>query len=269
MARGKSIRITQNDRQEYARLVRNSKAKINRIRKKFNLDLSNEIELPSIESFSSRKQFNEWKQEISSFTNRNNRNYQFVKNPYDVVASKKEIAEIERATKQAQRIAKKLQEEAKNKPFISGGKEQGTVGQQMLQMGKPNTAGITIPPDFDFNRIRNKEQLKSKKENMEKRSNPEYFDRRMETMKNNFMELLHSAFNSDADYLVEKLKDIPASDFYEMYLMFDEFSFNEYYQMEGIEDDSASLNDLRKMESYVEMYENGRINFDLKNFPSR
>lgn len=250
-------------------MVKNSKSKINRTRKKYGVNLDDVIELPSIEEFQTRKQFNEWKERASSFTNRNNLHYQFVKNVYDVVASKKEINDIERATKKAQKIAIKLSEDAKNKPFISGGKEQGTVGQQMLQMGKPNTAGIVIPPDFNFNKIRHQDQLKAKKENMEKRSNPDYFDKRMEKMKLNFMELLHNAFNSDADDLVDKLKDIPASDFYEMYLMFDEFSFNEYYQMEGIEGDDASLNDLRKMESYIEMYEQGRINMDLKDFPNR
>ena len=80
MPRNVSIRISQNDKQDYQRLVRNAKAKIRRVKKKYNRELSSSVELPSLSSFKSRKQYNEWKNEIKSFTNRGNTKYQFVKN---------------------------------------------------------------------------------------------------------------------------------------------------------------------------------------------
>ena len=163
MRRFTPIRITKNDAEEYRRLVRNSKAKIRRTSKNYGVDLSDEVELPSLDQFKTRKEFNEWKESVSNFTNRANTEYQFKKNEYGVVASKKEINQIERDTKRAQKIAEELQKKASEKPFISGGKEQGTVGQRMMQMGKPNTAGIYRPPDFNFDKIRSKKQLEEKK----------------------------------------------------------------------------------------------------------
>ena len=56
MPRNVSIRISQNDKQDYQRLVRNAKAKIRRVKKKYNRELSSSVELPSLSTFKSRKQ---------------------------------------------------------------------------------------------------------------------------------------------------------------------------------------------------------------------
>jgi len=226
--------------------------------------LSNETELPDIESFGSRSEYNKWKEKQQSFTNRANTKYQFKKNVYDVVASKKRLREIEKATKEAQRLAIHMTENATNKPFISGGKEQGTVGQRMLQMGKPNLAGITIPKDFDFNKVRNQQRLNQIEENMGKRSDPKHFDKRMETMKQNFMDILGFSYNSDADELIEKIRGIPTDDFYEMYLMFDEFDFD-LYSSENISA-VTDENNIDKMLSYITRYYRGDIDGKLKGF---
>lgn len=241
-------------------MVRNTKAKIRRTHKNYGVDLSDEIDIPSIENFKTRKEYNEWKEKVDSFTNRNNLNYQFKKNDYGVVASKKELNQIERATKQAQRVADELREKANKKPFISGGKEQGTVGQRMLQMGRPNTAGIYRPPDFDFDKIRSKKQLEEKKKNMEERSNPNFIDERAERLKQNYYETLEKFFNSDADDLIDRIKEIPADDFFELFLQFDEFQFDFLYTEE------QSQNTLNKLMSVIEQYNDGKINMDLKGF---
>lgn len=258
------IRVTKADRDEYKRLVANTKAKIRRTNKKYGVDLSHEVVIPDLEQFATREGYNKWKEEIRSFTNRANTNYQFVKNEYGVVASKKRINEIKKETKEAQRLAIHMTENATNKPFISGDKVQGTVGQRMMQMGRPNVAGITIPKDFDFSKVRNPQRLEQIEQNMKKRSNPKYFDKRMETMKENFMTILGLSFNSDADELIEKLKGIPAEDFYEMYLMFDEFDFD-LYSSENISAITDEGN-IEKMLGYIDRYQRGDINFDLKEF---
>lgn len=247
--------------------MRNSKAKIRRTAQNYGVDLSKEIQLPSIEDFKTREEFNEWKHKQKSFTSVANRNFQFRKNEFGVVASKKEIDEIERATKKAQRIAKQLAKQAVNKPFISGGKEQGTVGQRMLQMGKPNTAGIYVPKDFDFDKVRSRKQLLDKKKNMEERSSEKFFDKRMEQMKKNFIEILEKSLNTDADELIRRLQDVPAEDFYEMYLMFDEFDFA-LWDSDGIifGNHEEAMSHVSKMLTYVDRYESGKLNMDLKGF---
>lgn len=265
MRRNPPIRITKNDRQEYARLVRNTKAKIKRTLKNYGIDLSNEIQIPDIEDFKTREAFNEFKHKQKSFTSVANRHYQFKKNEYGVVASKAEIAEIERNTKRAQKIADKLIKEAEKKPFVAGGKEQGTIGQRMKQMAHPqNLTGISRPKDFDFNKVRSRKQLEQKMKNMEERADEDFFDKRMEKMKENLIDLLEKTFNSDAKDLVDKLKNIPPDDFYEMFLMFEELTFDYIYTSEA--DGSEANNYVSKIMSYVERYENAQINMDMKGF---
>ena len=105
MARPPRIRITQNDRAEFARLARNAKAKVRRTFKNYGIDLTGEVDIPTLDDFKTRKQFNEWREKVESFTNRNNLNYQFVKNDFGVSASKKELNDIARDVKKAQRLA--------------------------------------------------------------------------------------------------------------------------------------------------------------------
>lgn len=222
-----------------------------------------EVQLPKLESFATRAEFNKWKDSIKSFTNRNNTRYQFVENKYGVIASKAEINKITRDTERAQRVAKKLAKDAANKPFIAGGKVQGTVGQQMLQMGKPETAGIVIPPKFDFNKINTRKQLEAKKKSMEERSSPEFFDKRMERMKENFIEALNKTFNSDAHELANMIKSLSPRDFYEMYLEFEEFKFAQIYLAELTGQDTDDY--VEKLKSDIELYKRG-VNKDLRGF---
>ena len=263
--RSPQIRVTSNDKTEYARLVRNAKAKINRTKKNYGIDLSNEVDLPDLENFQSRKQYNEWREKLQSFTNRNNQRYQFVKNKFGVVATQSEITRMELANARERRIAEQIIKEAEKKPFISGGKEQGTVEQRMLQMGRPNAAGISMPPKFDFSKIRTRDTFVRKKKRAKERGGRQYYDRRMEKMKQTFIEQLEEAFNSDADYLTELIKKMSAQDFYEVYLQFDEFDFNIFYPI-GDDNDDSHLRQVRQMEGYIEDYFKGKIDMDFRGF---
>ena len=241
-------------------MARNANSKLKRTAKNYGIDLSDEIQIPKQSDFKTRKEYNQWKEQIRDFTNRNNTKYQFQKNEYGVVASKREINEAKRATKQAQRIADKMSKKMAKKPFHSGGKVQGTVEQRMLQMGKPNVGGIYRPPNFDFNKIRSRKQFTEKLENMKERSNPNFIDARSQRLKENYYRTLEEHFNSDADNLIDEIKQIPADDFFELYLMYDEFQFDYIYTEE------QSQATLTKLESVVEAYKNGKINMDLKGF---
>ena len=264
MARPPQIRITKNDRAEYARLARNTKAKIRRTEKNYGIDLSGEIEIPNIESFQTREQFNEWKQKQASFTNRHNLHYQFRKNEYGVVASKKRISDIERNTKRAQRIAEEFNEKLKDKPFFVAGKQHGTVEQRMLMMGKPNQIGLSRPPDFDFSKIKTERQLRMKEESMQEKNDLRFVSERLQRMKTNFIKKVEESFNSDADELVELLKGIPADDFYELYLMSDSFEFDLFYtnELEG----HSHNHQIMEMMEVVNQYYSSEINMDLKGF---
>lgn len=260
MGRPKSIRFTKNDKTEYDKLVRNSKAKIKRTFKNYGIDLSNEITIPKVSDFKTRKEFNEFKSQIKNFTNRNNTNYQFVKNKYGVVASKKEINEARRTANIARRVAKKVEKQVANKPFMQGGKESGTVKQRMLQMGKPNVAGIYIPPKFDFDKIHSRRQFTEKVENLTERSDPQFLNKRAEKMKENYIKSLNENFNSDSNDVIQMVLQVPASDFFELYIMNDEMEFAYHYTEE------EGLTHLAKISSVLTKYFAGEVNMDLKGF---
>lgn len=260
MARPKRIRITKNDVGEYKRLVKNTKAKISRTLKNYGIDLSSEINIPSLEDFKTRKQFNKFKEEVRSFTNRNNTAYQFVKNKYGVVISKKELNKIKRDSKLAQTQAKKVQNKAAKLPFIADGEVVSTVGQRSQLMGKPNTGGITIPKDFNFDTIQSNYQLDKKKKNLEDRSKPDFFNKRAELLKENYIKAIRENYNSLGDELIEEIKDVDANDFFELFIQHDDLQFEYVYTEEQNEES------LEEKMNVIERYKRGEISMDLKGF---
>lgn len=242
------FRIGQKTKEEYNRQVRNTKAKIRRVEKNYGVDLSTKIDIPSLDSFDSRSEFNQWVKKAERFRNRSVTDYQFEKNEYGVVASKKQLNKIERKTRKAQKLADKKIEELEDKPFYSGGKEQGTVGLQ-----RPSKSGIYRPHDFDFSQVRSRQRLREIEESMDRKSDTLYYDERSKRMQENFINALEGSFNSLADELIEKIKNIPPDDFYQLYLMFDEFDFD-YFDTDGqnVEADETAIGQMMK---YIEMYE--------------
>lgn len=258
-----NIRILSRDKAEYQRLMKNIKAKIKRTQKNYGVDLTGEVDIRPLSTFKSRKEFNKWKEEMLSFTNRGNLDYQFEKNRYGVVASKRELFKAKEHTRKAQRIATDIQSKVRELPFISGGQVEGTVGQRMLQVKKPNAMGVYVPDDFEFDKYRSREYLEKRFKNLEKRADPNIFDVRTNQMLENFIEILELSFNSESDELIELLKDIPPQDFLEIYMQFDEFDFD-LYDSDGqmVDADTGTIN---QMISNLEMYYRGEVNFDLRN----
>ena len=249
------FRVGEKTKQEYKRQARNTQAKINRVKKNYGVDLSSKIDIPSLDSFNSRSEFNQWVKQVERFRNRSASDYQFEKNEYGVVATKKQLNKIERQTRKAQKLADEKIKSLEDVPFYSGGKEQGTVGLQ-----RPAKSGIYRPNDFNFNKVMSRQRLREIAEAMEKKSKPEYYDERLIRMKQNFIAILEGSFNSLADELVNRIKDIPPDDFYQLYLMFDEFDFD-YFDTDGqsITADETSVGQMLK---YIDMYERGDINME-------
>jgi hypothetical protein len=247
-------------------LAKNTKTKVRTTLKKYGVDLSSEVELPSIESFETRDQFNEWKNKQSSFTNKANTRYQFKKNDYGVVASKFEINNIVKDVKTAQRIADKKIKESKNKPIISGGKIQGTQGQKLLGMATKTVGGITRPKDFNFGGVKNQSRFNEIKENAKKRADPDFVDKRAERMRDTYIQELEKAFNSDADDVIKNFKLMPVEDFLELYNMNVDFQFDLFYRMKYL-DTNEKDDVLVKLESVVSKYYDDELNplFKLRN----
>lgn len=264
MAKITPIRIRKKDREEYKRLVRNSRAKINRIKKNYGIDVSSDVKIPSLDDFTTRQEYNAWKEQQQKFTSRTNLDYQFIKNKYDVVISKREKQEIERDTKKAQRLAKEMLKDVDKRAFVSGGKKQGTVGQRMLQVDKPNLTGIYVPADFNFDAIPTRSAFDSRKANIRSRTDRKTFDERKERMKDNFIRAVEGSFNSEANKLIKELGKLSGSEFYDMWLSFNEFDFQDFdSDGQNVDADEGQIN---QMLSYLEQYEKGQIDLPLINF---
>lgn len=266
MARTKTIRITKNDRTEYQRLVRNARAKISRTRKKYGVDLSQEVNLPKLEQFKTRSQFNKWKQHVSSFTNRHNMRYQFQKNKYGVVASKSELLEMETLRRRQIALAKREVEKIKDRPIFHKGEQISTVGERMLHFAKPSkVTGIRIPTPFNFDSVQSQRKLKEMKELAEYRLEKGGYEDRKELMKSNFKKAVIGSFNLEGIEIASLLDTLTGSEFYDLYISFEDvFNFEEY-DSEG-QIITATLGNLNRMKEVILEYKQGKSDIDYESF---
>lgn len=229
MARSPKIRITRKDKHEYRRLVNNTRAKIRRVKKTHNIDLSNEINIPDLQDFTARKDFNAFKENMQRFTNRGTKDYQFVKNRYGVSASKGELARAKEATEKAQIRAKEEIERVRKNPLYRKGKQtQYTVDTNIMMVGEGEATGIHVPVDFDFEKINTRKRLVDRLDSVEAKSDDQYYDKRKEQMKDNYIQLLEEGLNSYADEVIEEIKEMSGEGFYQMWLQVGEIDFNLY-----------------------------------------
>ena len=265
MARTRPIRITENDRREFARLVRNSKAKIRRTARNYGIDLSAEVIIPdSIERFQYRSDFNRWKQQMESFTNRYNLRYQFVKNEHGVVISKADLNRIQRDERRARQNALRKRKELERN--LSE-----TYKRQRGMLKRPDLQGFSMPPEFDFSEIEHGWQLDYRSRQYSERADPRFYDERLETMKDNFIRSVEGtlgAIGEDRKDVIKKLRRLDPLDFYNLYQQeYDVMNF-QFWDSEGQIYDSSEqvLERLEQIVSALEKHENGETNDDLKNF---
>lgn len=264
MARSTPIRIREKDKREYQRLVKNTKEKIRYHKNKYGVDLSSEVNIPKLSEFNSRGEFNTFKSQMTSFTNRANTRYQFVKNKHGVVASKKEINYIKRKNKQAIEKTKKLREEIRNLPFFTKNKQEGKVKDEMKKMSEPDYGGVNVPQEFDFDKIEVREILDDKKKSYLDKIGPNFFEKKNTQMQENFIDVLEKSFNSNADKLIEEIEKLAPDDFFEVYMMNREFDFNLYY----VSEDEVDMNDgdINTMLKALRRYNEGEVDKSLKGF---
>jgi hypothetical protein len=251
-------------KKEYKRLVRNTKAKMKYVQEKWGVDLSYEIEIPSYAELDTPQEFDDFVEEMTAFTDRGNSHYQFDRNKNGMVYRLSEVERGNELTKQAQINAQEFIDRFKEKEYQIGGKDAGyTVGDRMTLYDKENAAGITVPNDFDIDVFETRSRLEGRLELLEEKSEGVFFDRSMRTMKENFMRSLKGSFNSEADDIIEMIDIMPEDDFFELFLMSAEFTFEDYASDGSIDGTREQAEMLR---SYLHEYYRGNIDMDLKGF---
>ena len=245
------IRISKKDEQEYKKLVRNAKAKIRRVKKQHNIDLTSEISLPSLSSFQNRKAFNAFKEDLNKFNKGLKNDYKIVKNEVGASFTKKEIKEYERKQKEAIRLAKEHYEK--------------TTAEQQKIFLKPNNLDIPRMKDWkELSRNNFNERLKM----LTKRADPEHFNERDRTFRDNYVNSIRGSFNDRevVNEIIEMIESIPPDKFYDIYKEYLEFFDFELFDSEGqhVDADDGHLAAIRLALSHTVNEE--RL---LKDFPDR
>lgn len=176
------------------------------------------------------------------------------------------IKRVEYLDKQLGKINDKTNERDADRPIVIGRNRvsNDTVLSQRL-MGKPNLA-LTVPiKPYVVTEETSLQAIESAIRVRENRLNPEWHEERKDIMKMNYMNSLIDLYNDEADEVIEKLKDLPSSDFYDLYQQFEAIDF--VYVPSGdnqpTEDEYESLSLLSQI---LDDFSNGKINTDGKVF---
>jgi hypothetical protein len=212
------IRITKKDEAEYKRLINNAKAKIRRVKKTHNIDLTDEIKLPSLSSFQNRKEFNNFKEDLNKFNKGLKNDYKIVKNDKGESFTRKEIKTYERKQKEAIELAKQHYEK--------------TTAEQQKIFLKPNN--LDIPRNIPWKDL-NRTNFNQRLENLTKRSDPKFFNDRDEQFQKNYIKSIQGSFNERevVNEIVDLINSIPPDKFYDIYKEFLEYFDFELFDSEG------------------------------------
>jgi hypothetical protein len=247
-------------------LVRNTKAKMRRVKRDYGLDLSYEIDIPSYSEVKSSETFDDFSEEMMSFTDRGNANYQFARNEKGMPYSKAELQRGLELREIAAVNAQNFIDRFKEKEYQINNQDAGyTVGDRMTLYEKENVAGITVPNEFDINAFESRNRLESRLETLEEKADGVFFDRSMRTMKENFMKSLKGSFNSTGDDIVEMIDIMPEDDFFELFIQSAEFTFEDYASDGSID---GTVEQAERLRGYLHEYFKGNVDMTLKAFGS-
>lgn len=264
MAEDSNFRLTKQQREELNKLSRSVKAKTTRLLKNYGQDFTGYISPKSPNDIKNIEQFNAFKKRAESFTDRSNRDFQFIQNQYGVVISKSELDEILSDTKKAQETAERILDRFNDVEVIAGGQSTGfTVGENKELLMKADK-GFGRIEDFEFDKVKTQEGLDRFANRAKKRSQEAYYEEGLVRLQDNFIRSVEGTFNSDADDVVQKLKMLPADDFYELFSIYNEISFENFDSENAL--GMASQDVLERVRMYVDAYFEGRSDLSLKGF---
>ena len=281
MARPPKIRIRESDKLEYKKLEASVKRKIRNVKKKYGIDLSGEVSLPGLENFTTRKEYNAFKEKAQSFTNRYNLTYQFVKNPYGVVKSKKEINQYERDYKKRVRNTERYNARMNNLPMFRNGEFAGTVGLRMQITKSENL--LNIPNFTPFKEIRQQLSADNMFKNMHERANPEFYEKQSDNIRDTFADELEEMLGflgvDTIDEVVEYIRNMSGQEFYEgLYLQhillndhiqgFEIFGSPRYLNEGDLIDPAQQVSGVSEIVKVIERYRQGQVDRDFFHIPN-
>lgn len=269
-----NMRILKRDEQEFKRITRNYKAKKNRIRKKTKFSLSDidkelGVEIPTLKdfkkgnAFSTRKEFNEFKKQLS-ITNARGFEPLSIKTNAKGLKYPSYIEKVgKKAVSEASEKVDTMRDSYSKLPLIVEGTEIGTVSQQQLMLTDKEAYGLHKPSQFDIDTYTNPKSVEKSIERNKERQTDEYFDKRMEQMQTNFISMFDESEDEETAKLMDRIKAINPRDFYELYLMLPEMAFEDWDSDEG-GSISGDKSPFETMDYFISAYENGEMDLSLK-----
>lgn len=194
------------------KLNTSTKRKQRRIKNLYGIE--HDIDIKNISSFKSRKEFNKYISELEKFTDR--KNFRYVKNKYDVVLSRDEMKEIKQKIKTINKRKNKEYNKIKNKLFKSRGIDTLEKVKDRRLMGDVRYDEFK-EKKFNFENIRNKQELKGFLEQINKQVKPNYYSKRQKQYKENYIIALNNVFGELAKNLIKKVRSMSIDEFMNLY----------------------------------------------------
>lgn len=242
---------------EFNRLQKNAKAMIRSRKKKYNVDISGDIDLKgSISEFKTRKEFNAWKESMNKLRYRADLQ---IKKVDGTVASVKQINQAKQEVNVMKRKLQKVDNKYQNKYKVAFTEKQlmtltlqtnvardmemqrqkylesiprfDKKGRRIKDVRKDKTGGTVIVREkFDPTLIDNNQRVKIREYNLKHVSDPERYSKREGQLKQNAMEKMLQSFGDDAEDVLTYFNKMSDAEFNNFYFMFMDSSmnFNEY-----------------------------------------
>lgn len=177
-----------------------------------------DIQTKNIKDFKTRDEFNAYKQQMESFLNKHNLNYQYVKNPHGVVVTKKEMNEIERTLKRVNRIREEEVKRRRKMPFKHGKKPtEFNVGEQEKLMGDTRFRESKHKVKNNFHNMKNYSDYEEWKKEVEEEFGGNYRDKRSQGYKDRYIKGLENIFGDESKQLIKHIEKMPLGDFMDVY----------------------------------------------------
>ena len=202
-----------------------ARRKEKRLSNLFDVDVS--IDYTGIENFSSRKEFNKYINELEQFTNR--KNYRYVKNVHGVVVPRKTYNEIKKEVAQLNKENKKRLKQIEKQNFKSRGKATDEKVQDRRLMGDTRY-NVFKPKIFNFDRFRNKKELKEYEKSLKQKTDPKFYDKKAKRYKANYITGLENIFGKMGKKLIAKIKSMDSDEFMNLYYTEDIANINFMYE---------------------------------------
>lgn len=204
--------IRNKDVQRLKKLKTSARRKEKRLTNLYNVNV--DLEFKDINDFNSRKEFNKYITQLETFTDR--KNYRYVKNEHGLVVSRETYNKLKNEIAQINKENKKRLKQIEKKQFKSRGKNTDEKVRDRKLMGDTRYNEFK-PKKFNFNRFRNKQELKEYEKSLKQKTDPKFYDKKAKRYKENYITGLENIFGKMGKKLIKKIKNMDTDDFMNLY----------------------------------------------------